>query len=150
METITHKNTAAAIHLSSLFQYCIPFGNFIFPIIIWASSKDKSEFVNEQGKQVINFQLSLFIYSLILVAISVPVALYAIFSNSSFAQHNNADYVIENFNFAEVSGGLIIAAVAILFLIIIKMAEFFLIIYAAVRTSQGINFKYPFTINFLK
>lgn len=150
METITHKNTATAIHLSSLSQYCVPFGNFIFPIIIWASSKDKSEFVDEQGKQVINFQLSLFLYSLALVLISIPVALFAIFSNSSFAQHGNADYVIDNFNFAEASGGIIIAVVAILFLIIIKMAEFFLIIYAAVRTSQGINFKYPFTINFLK
>ena len=150
METVTHKNTAAAIHLSSLFQYCIPFGNFIFPIIIWASSKDKSEFVDQQGKQVINFQLSLFIYSLILVVISVPVALYAIFSNSELAQHGNSDYVIENFNYAEMSGGLVIAGVAILFFIIIKMAEFFLIIYAAVRASQGINYQYPFTINFLK
>lgn len=150
METITYRNTATAIHLSSLFQYCIPFGNFIFPIIIWASSKDKSEFVDEQGKQVINFQLSLFLYSLVLLLISIPVALFAIFSNSNLTQYENAEYVVENFNFAEMSGGLIIAAVAILFLMIMKTAEFFLIIYAAVRTSQGINFKYPFTINFLK
>lgn len=150
MENITHSNTATVLHLSSLSQYCIPFGNFIFPIIIWASSKDKSEFVDEQGKEVINFQLSLFIYSLILVLISIPTVLFLIFSNTEISQHGNSDFIVENFNFAEISGGLIIASIAILFLSIMKAAEFFIIIYAAVKTSQGNHFQYPFTINFLK
>ena len=150
MEKITHTNTAAALHLSSLFQYCIPFGNFIFPIIIWASLKDKSEFVDEQGKQVINFQLSLFIYSLLLALIAIPVVLFAIFSNSAITHFQDADFIIENFNFAEMSGGLIIAASAILIFCILKSAEFFLIIYGAVKASQGTNFKYPCTITFLK
>jgi len=150
MEKITHTNTATAIHLSSLFQYCIPFGNFIFPIIIWASSKDKSEFVDEQGKQVINFQLSLFIYSLVLALICIPIVLFVLFSNSHLSHYENADFMIENFNFAEMSGGLIIALIAVLIFCMIKSAEFFLIIYAAVKTSQGTHFKYPFTINFLK
>ncbi|WP_432670020.1 DUF4870 domain-containing protein [Flavobacterium sp. SM2513] len=150
MEKITHTNTATATHLSSLFQYCIPFGNFIFPIIIWATSKDKSEFVDEQGKEVINFQLSLFIYSLILVLIAVPIVLFMIFNNTDLSYYENADLVIDNFNFAEVSGGLIIAAIAIFFLMIIKTAEFFLIIYAAVKVSQETHFKYPATIKFLK
>lgn len=150
MEKITHTNTAAAIHLSSLFQYCIPFGNFIFPIIIWASSKEKSEFVDEQGKQVINFQLSLFVYSLLLALIAIPLVLFAIFSNTAITHLQDDNFVIDNFNFAEMSGGLIIAAIAILIFCFIKSAEFFVIIYAAVKTSQGTNFKYPFTITFLK
>ena len=150
MEKITHTNTATAIHLSSLSQYCIPLGNFIFPIIIWASSKDKSKFVDEQGKEVINFQLSLFIYSLVLALISIPTILILIFSNGGFSHQGSSEYMIENFNFAEFSGGLIIAAIALLFLVIIKTTEFFLIIYAAVKSSQGNHFKYPFTINFLK
>ncbi len=150
MENITHSNTATVLHLSSLSQYCIPFGNFIFPIIIWASSKDKSPFVDEQGKEVINFQLSLFIYSMVLVLISIPTVLFLIFSNSEITQNSNSDFIIENFNFAEMSGGLIIAAIAILILCVMKTAEFFIIIYAAVKTSQGSHFKYPFTINFLK
>ena len=150
MENITHTNTAAAIHLSSLFQYCIPFGNFIFPIIIWASSKDKSEFVDEQGKRVINFQLSLFIYSLLLALISIPIVIFTFFSNSTITHSGDADFMIENFNFAEMSGGLIIAAIAIIFFCIIKSAEFFLIIYGALKASQGAHFKYPLTINFLK
>ena len=150
MEKITHTSTATILHLSSLSQYFIPFGNFIFPIIIWATSKDKSEFVDEQGKEVINFQLSLFIYSLILVLISVPILIYLIFNSSDWSQFENGRYFLEDFNFGEISGGIIIAAIAILFFIIIKMTEFFLIIYAAVQASKGNHFKYPFTIRFLK
>ena len=150
MEKITHTSTASVMHLSSLSQYFIPFGNFIFPIIIWASSKDKSEFVDEQGKEVINFQLSLFIYSLILVLISIPISLYMIFNSSNWSYFENGKFLIDDFNFGKLSGGIIIAAIAILFFIIIKMAEFFLIIYAAVQASKGNHFKYPFTIRFLK
>ena len=150
MEKITHTNTAAAIHLTSLFQYCIPFGNFIFPIIIWSSSKDKSEFVDEQGKNVINFQLSLLIYSLVLALIAIPIFIFIIFKSSNVTYYGNNDFMLENFNFAETSGVALIAIVALLFLCIIKTAEFFLIIYAAVKASQGVNFKYPLTLRFLK
>lgn len=150
MENITHSNTATAIHLTSLSQYFIPFGNFIFPIIIWATSKDKSAFVDEQGKEVINFQLSLFIYSLVLGLIAIPIIIFTVFSVSEFQFQDNSDFVFENFNFAEMSGWIILAAIAILLVITIKIAEFFLIIYGAVKASQGAHFRYPFTINFLK
>jgi hypothetical protein len=150
MEKITYTNTAAALHLSSLLQYCIPFGNFIFPIVIWASSKDKSEFVEEQGKEVINFQLSLFIYALVLALIAIPIVLITVFSASEFQFRGNSDFVFENFNFAELTSWIILAAIASLLVIVIKVAEFFLIIYGAVKASQGIHFQYPFTINFLK
>ena len=59
METKNEKTIAALTHLSALSQYFIPFGNFIFPIIIWSSKKDKSEFIDSNGKNVINFHLSL-------------------------------------------------------------------------------------------
>ena len=150
MEKITHTNTAAAIHLSSLFQYCIPFGNLIFPIVIWATSKDKSEFVDEQGKEVINFQISLFIYSIVLALIAIPILLFTIFSATDFNSNHNSNYVFENLNFGELSGALIFAGIAILIAIVMKTAEFFLIIYGAVKASQGSHFKYPFSIKFLK
>lgn len=148
MEKITHTNTATAIHLTSLLQYCIPFGNFIFPIIIWSTSKDKSEFVDTQGKQVINFQLSLFIYSILLIAILVPLFIYSIFSagNGTFSN----DVFGGTLNFAQLSGTIIMAMVITIFFIILKILEFLLIIYAAVKASQGINYKYPLTINFIK
>src|SRR5690606_1647919 len=74
-------NAATIIHLSTLSQYFIPLGNFILPIIIWTSLKKDSAFVESHGRNAINFQLSIFLYTIILFLIAIPVFLYSIFSN---------------------------------------------------------------------
>ena len=84
METTSNKNLAAFTHLSTLTQYCIPFGNYIFPILIWSSNKSKSEFIDYNGKQVINFQLSMFLYSLILAVIAIPILIITFFSHNYY------------------------------------------------------------------
>ena len=151
METNSNHTTAAFINLSSLSQYFIPFGSFIFPIIIWSTKKDSSEYVNQQGKETINFQLSLFLYTLLLALIAVPIFLVTLFKTINFeAAINNEDYIFNNLNFENLSGLIIVAIVAVVIFCFMKIAEFFLIIYASVQTSKGVNFKYPLTIPFLK
>lgn len=151
METNSKNSTAALINLSTLTQYFIPFGNFIFPIVIWSTAREKSEYVNEQGKQTINFQLSLFLYTFILALIAIPIVAISFFNNVSFnAIINNDDVFFDNFDFSNMTGVLTIAISAICLFIFMKIAEFFLIIYASVKTSNGDNFKYPFTIAFIK
>ena len=151
METNSKNSTAALINLSTLSQYFIPFGNFIFPIIIWSTTRDKSEYVNEQGKQTINFQLSLFLYSFVLALIAIPIVLITFFNNVSFnAIINNDDLFFDNMDFSHMTGVITIAISVIALFIFMKIAEFFLIIYASVKTSNGDNFKYPFTIAFIK
>jgi hypothetical protein len=147
----TNNNTAALINLSTLSQYFIPFGNFIFPVMIWSSLKDKSEYIDKQGKQTINFQLSLFLYSIVLCMIAVPILIATVFKNINLsAIANGKDLVLENFSFENISGMVTIAILAIVVFIFMKVAEFFLIIYAAVKTSNGEDFKYPLTIPFIK
>jgi len=150
METNNSKTTATLIHLSALSQYFIPFGNFIFPIIIWSSSKDKSEYIDAQGKQSINFHLSLLMYSFIMALIAAPLFFISIFSKASYIKVNDGDFLIDNFNMSEISGLLITGIVIVCVFFLLKVIEFFLIIYAAVKTSNGYNYKYPLTINFLK
>lgn len=149
METNNSKTTATLIHLSALSQYFIPFGNFIFPIIIWSSSKDKSEYIDAQGKQSINFHLSLLMYSFIMALVAVPLFFVSIFSKANYT-FSDGDFLVKNFNMTEVSGLLITAIVIVCVFFLLKAIEFFLIIYAAVKTSNGYNYKYPLTINFLK
>jgi hypothetical protein len=52
-------------HLAALAGYIIPFGNIIGPLIIWLIKKDESEFVADQGKESLNFQISICIYAII-------------------------------------------------------------------------------------
>ncbi|HEY4617077.1 MAG TPA: DUF4870 domain-containing protein [Flavobacterium sp.] len=151
METISEKNAATFIHLSTLTQYFFPFGNYIFPILIWSSKKDKSEFVDYNGKQALNFQLSLLLYSLVLIAIAVPIFIITIFNNVPFeALIHDESFVINNFNFDNSFGLLTIGIMAVIIFGCLKIAEFFLIIYAAIKTSNGERFKYPITIPFIK
>jgi hypothetical protein len=52
-------------HLSALSGFVIPFGNVIGPLIIYSLKKDEYPFVADQGKESINFQISILIYLMI-------------------------------------------------------------------------------------
>jgi len=52
-------------HLLALIGYiAIPFGNIIAPMVIWLVKKDESQFVADQAKESLNFQISLTIYAI--------------------------------------------------------------------------------------
>lgn len=151
METSTEKNIAAFTHLSTLSQYIIPFGNYIFPIILWTSKKDQSEFVDHHGKQTLNFQLSILIYSLILILIAIPIFLYTVLKNISFNDIINDHHIVfEHFDYGSSIGILTVGVLALFVLATIKVAEFFLVIYASIKASNGEKYSYPLTIPFLK
>ena len=151
METTNEKNLATFTHLSTLSQYCIPFGNYIFPILIWSSKKDKSEFIDHHGKQALNFQLSVFLYTLILLLIAVPIILGTIFNTIPLnAIINDHNFIINNLSAQNISGIIIVAIIAVFLFIGLKVAEFFLIIYASLKTANGEKYRYPLTIPFIK
>lgn len=150
METTTNKNTSTLLHLSALTQYIFPLGNFIFPTLIWSVKRHESDFVDYNGKQAINFQLSLFLYSLILMIIAVPIFLYTLFSDVSFSMVNDGDWVIDQISTGRITGLVVIGAVAAFIVFLLKVAEFFLIIYAAVKNSNGERYDFPLTIKFIK
>ncbi len=55
-------------HLAGLaaFVPIIPaFGAVIGPLVVWLLKKDEFPFVNEQGKEALNFQITMLIYGLI-------------------------------------------------------------------------------------
>lgn len=150
MVTTHEKNTATLLNLSTLTQYFIPFGNYLFPILIWSLKKDKSQFVDYNGKQTLNFQLSILLYSIVLVLIAVPTLLYTVFKNVTFSDFQNSG--LDNVKIApeNITGIAAVAFTAVFLFVSIKIAEFFLIICAAVKNSNGENYKYPLSIPFLK
>ena len=150
MTTTNDKNIATVLHLSTLTQYIIPFGNYIFPIVIW-SSKKESDFVDTNGKQVLNFQLSMFLYSALLCLIAIPILLYTFFYNMPWeAIIYDNDVILENFNFANIGGIALLGITAGFLFGVLKVIEFVLIILAAVKASNGEQYKYPLSIPFFK
>ena len=74
MEVINHstKTTDSSLlvltHLSQLLTYVIGFGGLVVPLVIWLSKKDTVDHMDEHGKSIVNFQITL----LLLTLISIP------------------------------------------------------------------------------
>jgi len=69
--TKDERTWAMLCHISSLSGFIIPFGNVIAPLVIWMVKKDEFALVADQGKEVVNFQISLTIYLLISVVLII-------------------------------------------------------------------------------
>ncbi|MCK0190404.1 DUF4870 domain-containing protein [Arenibacter sp. F20364] len=151
------KNLSALIHASTFSKYFIPFGNFLLPLILWTANKKDHPFVDQNGKQALNFQISLLLYSVILGIFTVPFFLGIIpeiFHNGDlgFANFNEFNGINFNFDFHRLKLGKLlwpigIAGVAQVGLFLINIVYTIL---AAIRTSEGMDFKYPISIPFIK
>jgi uncharacterized Tic20 family protein len=61
----SEKMLAMWCHLGTLAGVVIPFGNFIVPLLIWMLKREEYPLVDDQGKESLNFQISIFLYSII-------------------------------------------------------------------------------------
>ena len=63
------------MHLSQLVTLVIGFGSLIVPLIIWSTNRDRVFDLNEHGKSILNFQISILIYSIICVPLILLLGL---------------------------------------------------------------------------
>ncbi|WP_460219519.1 DUF4870 domain-containing protein [Psychroserpens sp. MEBiC05023] len=142
------KNIATFIHLSTFSRFLIPLGNYIGPIVLWMINKDKSEFVDRHGKQAINFQISILLYTLIIGTITVPFFIFKFFNGLDFVDfHGFHDFHI---NIGEPSPLLFITGGLGFLAIIGFILELVFIVIASLKARDGEAYEYPLTINFLK
>lgn len=151
------KNLAAIIHASTFSKYFIPFGNFLLPLILWTSNKKDYKFVDQNGKQALNFQISLLLYSILLGIFTIPFFIGAIpeivnlgnFNFANFNEFNGLDFEssFRPFHLGKLLWPLGIAGFAQLGLFLVNIVYTIL---ATIRTSEGLDFKYPISIPFIK
>lgn len=65
----TERNWAMLCHLSAFAGFFFPFGGVIGPLICWLTRKDESEWVNINGRNSLNFQLSILLY----IVLAIPL-----------------------------------------------------------------------------
>ncbi|MEW4924545.1 DUF4870 domain-containing protein [Algibacter sp. 2305UL17-15] len=63
----TNKQLLVIMHLSQLITLVTGFGSLLLPLVLWLTQKEKVYEMDEHGKNIINFQLSLIVYCLICV-----------------------------------------------------------------------------------
>ncbi|HEX5840955.1 MAG TPA: DUF4870 domain-containing protein [Pseudomonas sp.] len=72
------RQWAMFCHFAAFLGLVIPFGNLLGPLIVWQIKKDLDPFVDAQGKEALNFQISvalamLLCFLLMVVVIGFPL-----------------------------------------------------------------------------
>ena len=61
------RTTAAAAHLSTFTGLIVPFGSVIGPLAIWLTRRDRDPFIDQAGREALNFGITIAIYGTVLV-----------------------------------------------------------------------------------
>ncbi|MBE9019589.1 DUF4870 domain-containing protein [Chroococcidiopsis sp. CCALA 051] len=115
-------------HLSALAGFFFPFGFILAPLVVWLTQKNKHPFIAEQGKESVNFQISIVIYLGLLILVM-------------FVGFNLGFRLIPSFS--------LLVFISLVFAV---PASFWLIatIIAAIKAYNGQFYRYPFNIRLLK
>ncbi|MDD7984055.1 DUF4870 domain-containing protein [Lentisphaera marina] len=71
------KTNGMVCHLLALLSFAgVPFGGLLGPLIFWVIKKDESEFLDACGKEAINFQIAMLIYSFISIILCLVLIGY--------------------------------------------------------------------------
>ncbi|MCR9261089.1 MAG: DUF4870 domain-containing protein [Pseudomonadaceae bacterium] len=65
------RRWAAATHIAAIAGYLIPFGNIIGPLLVWQLKKEDGQLIDDQGKESVNFQITVSIAMLISAALTL-------------------------------------------------------------------------------
>ena len=59
------RTWAMLCHLISLSRFIVPLGNILGPLFVWLFRRKRSPFIDTHGKEALNFQISIAIYSIV-------------------------------------------------------------------------------------
>ena len=123
-------------HLAALAIFTsIPFGNILGPLLVFLLKGDKDRFVAEQGKESLNFQITITLVGIILLLGYITV----FFS-----------YLARAIGHPNVPDGIPWFVLILPVLVMLAVFNVISIIVAAVRTYNGDHFRYPLSLRFVR
>ena len=143
MKKNNQNTNACLIHISAFAGFVFPFGQIITPLIAWQTLKDRSPFLDEQGKEAINFNLSYTLYAFILSIALIPLFYKSFFTNFNSFNNFQLNLDLSTNNLFSIMG---LGSISV----ILYLVGISLIIIAALKAKEGESYKYPFTIKFIK
>lgn len=122
------------IHLSTFSGLILPFGNFIVPFFLWIIKKDQNTLINHHGRQALNFQLTLLLVSIL----------------TFFAAVGSAFFILPMISTVEEYTLFVSMGIAIILTATYIVGSIALIIYSACKAYEGMYFRNPFAVPFLR
>lgn len=117
------RQWALFAHLSALVAIWLGGMAFLGPLIVWLIKKDEMRFVDDQGKEALNFQLNVLLLTVALGVIAGPLVLLTLGL-----------------------GLLLLIPLVLLF----GAAAIVMPIIAAIKVNAGETYRYPFIIRLIK
>jgi uncharacterized Tic20 family protein len=62
------RNAAVAAHLSTFAGLVVPFGSVIGPLAVWLTRRNRDPFIDQAGREALNFGISIAIYGAVVLA----------------------------------------------------------------------------------
>jgi len=75
------RTWAILVHASAFAGLFVPFGNILAPLVVWLIKREESEFVDANGKQALNFQITwtvIIVFALFSLVVGVGLVLVPI------------------------------------------------------------------------
>lgn len=139
------RQTAMICHLSAYLGFVVPFASLAAPLIVWLSKRREDPFIDEHGREAVNFQLSLLVYFGILLAVALTGMFASIGGMAAQSARHGGDvgagpimamlggFGIVGFGFAALGlVGLVFPAIA------------------AFRADKGEPYRYPLTMRLVR
>ena len=130
------KSLGAFIHLSTFSKYFFPFANFFAPLLLWTLNKEKP-FVNEHGREAINFQLSILLYTLLIGLLFIPF--FMIFAFDFVSLIDAVDHTVHELRYQDIknlSGYILLISLAVLLLAGLFIFELYAVISATIQATK--------------
>jgi hypothetical protein len=67
------RQWAMFMHFSVLSNFVVPFGGVVAPIVMWQMKKDEFADIDQHGKNIVNFLISMLIYSVVSALLALIV-----------------------------------------------------------------------------
>ncbi|MGJ7472833.1 DUF4870 domain-containing protein [Pseudomonas fulva] len=77
------RQWAMLCHLSALLGLVIPLGHLLGPLVLWHLKREQDPFIDAQGKEALNFQISVTVAGficLLLIFVVIGLVLFAVLS----------------------------------------------------------------------
>ncbi|MGH8434907.1 MAG: DUF4870 domain-containing protein [Pseudomonas sp.] len=72
------RQWAMFCHFAAFLGLVFPFGNLLGPLIVWQIKKDLDPFVDAQGKEALNFQITVALAALVCILLMLVVIGFAL------------------------------------------------------------------------
>ena len=67
------RQAAMLCHFAAFLGFVFPFGSVVGPLILWQIKREKDAFIDDQGKEALNFQITVSIAWLVCLALAFAV-----------------------------------------------------------------------------